>query len=685
MKKHLLLLLLCAGIIYSQTAETIPFRAVLLPTNEVPVANIDASGAATVLVHIVRDQAGQVVSGSVDFLVTHTFPGATNFTGLHIHRGEAGANGPVTIDSGIAGANPVVSDTGRGRIERQGHVRPGAANYQAALDTLNGLLTNPGSYYVNLHTTQFPGGAIRGQVMPAQKLVLLGQMSSAKEVPALSNIDATGLGAITAYVTRDSQGSITSGEVIFDIAYNLPEQANLSGLHIHRGTAAEAGPVTIGTDISGSAPVATPASGAGTVRRIVEVNLANAAQRDTLERLFVDPVNFYVNLHTTASPGGIIRSQLTPAEQFRFPVRMSTANEVPPVNLDASAPGALTVYALRDANAALAAGVVEFDVNYRFPGSVEFTGFHIHNGTATENGGVTINTGLSGANSLVSESGFGNITRTALVTGGAGLATLNSMMATPERHYVNLHSTVNTGGVVRAQVGEASSAAPAVSAVISAVSDPARTTIAPGGLFTVFGSNLARVSGNLGAFAGRTLPAALNGVSVTLANGEARLIQVSPTFLVAQAPFETTAGAAPVVVTTPTGRSTAFNVTVAASAPAIFFDADGAIATDLNYRLIRANNPAAAGDQVWVYSTGMGQASPALQTGALAADASSVSGVTATVGGRAARVVASVASPGFAGLYQTLLEIPAGTAAGNQAIVLMVGGNSSNAAAIPVR
>jgi adhesin/invasin len=271
------------------------------------------------------------------------------------------------------------------------------------------------------------------------------------------------------------------------------------------------------------------------------------------------------------------------------------------------------------------------------------------------------------------------------VAGGAGLATLNSAVANPEKHYVNLHTTVYGGGAVRSQLGAAATGAPTIAAVISAVSDPNRRTLAPGGLFTVFGSNLTRVAATLSAFSGQSLPSSLNGVGVSVGGRAAPLIQVTPGYIVAQVPFETAPGSVPVMVTSPAGRSAAVNVTVAATAPAIYFDAEGAIATDLSYRLIRSTNAARAGDRVWVYSTGMGQASPALQNGSLALTYGTVSGVTATVGGRPANVIAAVSSPGFAGVYQTLIEIPSGLAPGNQPVVLTLGGNSSNSAMIPVR
>src|SRR5215203_2775173 len=136
MKKLVGLLGVLAATLAAQTAETIPFRAVMLPSNEVPAININASGAATIWLHVVRDAQGKVVSASTDFNVTHTFPGEVQITGLHIHSGAAGTNGPVLIDSGIRGAEPVVSSTGRGTLNYQGQTAP---TNTAGLDAVNGV------------------------------------------------------------------------------------------------------------------------------------------------------------------------------------------------------------------------------------------------------------------------------------------------------------------------------------------------------------------------------------------------------------------------------------------------------------------------------------------------------------------------------------------------------------------
>jgi uncharacterized protein (TIGR03437 family) len=145
-------------------------------------------------------------------------------------------------------------------------------------------------------------------------------------------------------------------------------------------------------------------------------------------------------------------------------------------------------------------------------------------------------------------------------------------------------------------------------------------------------------------------------------------------------------GSQPVVVNNGNGGSTAFNVTVAAAAPAIFFSPVAAVLKNSDFSLVSATNPAKANDVILVYATGLGQTTPAITTGGIvASDAiDNTTTVTATIGGQPATVVYSIASPGFAGLYQVALRVPAGVT-GSSPIVLTQGTVKSNSVNISVQ
>jgi uncharacterized protein (TIGR03437 family) len=105
-----------------------------------------------------------------------------------------------------------------------------------------------------------------------------------------------------------------------------------------------------------------------------------------------------------------------------------------------------------------------------------------------------------------------------------------------------------------------------------------------------------------------------------------------------------------------------------------------------DFSVITASNPVKAGDTIVIYSTGLGQTTPSLATGALAPSSplDNTSTVTVTIGGKDATVVYSVAAPGFAGLYQTAVTVPSGVS-GNAALVLKSGTVSSNTVNIAVQ
>ncbi len=69
----------------------------------------------------------------------------------HIHRGVVGVAGPIVVTLG-----PPVGGSSSGCLE----------NLDRGL--LNEIAQNPSAFYVNVHTTEFPGGAIRGQLALAR-------------------------------------------------------------------------------------------------------------------------------------------------------------------------------------------------------------------------------------------------------------------------------------------------------------------------------------------------------------------------------------------------------------------------------------------------------------------------------------------------------------------------------------
>jgi uncharacterized protein (TIGR03437 family) len=173
-------------------------------------------------------------------------------------------------------------------------------------------------------------------------------------------------------------------------------------------------------------------------------------------------------------------------------------------------------------------------------------------------------------------------------------------------------------------------------------------------------------------------------------NVPAPLFYVSPWQINAQIPYETAPGTAQIQVSSGAGNAT-LRVQVTAAAPAIFTvnssgSGAGAIEHALSGQLVTSTNPAAAGEVVAVYCTGLGAVSPSISDGAAGRvpPAQTVMPVTASIAGAPASVIFAGLAPGFAGLYQVNVLIPAGTAAGTQNLRISTNGSASNTVSIAV-
>ena len=208
---------------------------------------------------------------------------------------------------------------------------------------------------------------------------------------------------------------------------------------------------------------------------------------------------------------------------------------------------------------------------------------------------------------------------------------------------------------------------------------------------TVFGENLFKVSSNLASV--ESLPTQANGTSASIGGSTVRLLGLGesggtpPQYLVVQVPFDAPSGAQDLVVTNSNGAGAAFRTNVAAAAPALYYDAMGGIALRPDFTLVRPNAPASAGEIIGLVATGLGATAPPLQNGqfAPAIPVSVDQAVTATMGGRDARVLAALALPGYAGVYTVVVNVPAGLTAGNAMTQIRMGAAASNNVAIPVR
>src|SRR5258708_2570976 len=440
--------------------------------------------------------------------------------------------------------------------------------------------------------------------------ILMGLMSPQNEVPPTTS-NGSAVATVTALRSRDAGGNVVFAEAIFNALYTGMDAASsgimFTGFHIHKGPAGGHFRVVLHTGIAcGAAAGAIDPSGSGTLNYLIPVAPSDgtfAAEVDAINGLFDNPGGFYINIHTNVFGGGVVRDQLRNTDSATFQVSMLASNEVPPVvGLAATGTTAVSIYTLRNADGTVAAGTAIFDVNFRgFLAGTTFTGLHIHDGSAIVAGGVTINTGLSTTNTIVSDTGNGNVYRLVTVSNTAGIATLNSIVKDPSQQYVNIHTLVNGGGAIRAQLA-APLAVPIVLGVAANVSPI--THAAPGSILSIYGTNLSPITSGLGAFRGLTaLPTSMNGVTVTIGGFKAPFYFVSPQQLNVQVPFEVPPGpvvGSPVgpalVVTTAGGASTTLTIAVDAVAPRLFIvdpaTTLGSGVTNVDLSLTTTANPA---------------------------------------------------------------------------------------------
>jgi CHRD domain len=124
----------------AQTTTRCTALAVLQPGNELPPSGSQASGATLVRINGTRVSFATVISN----------PAREEFFAGHIHVGAADVNGPVVVTL-FAGSSTRRLITQFDSVT----IDPGLA---AA------ICANLAGHYVNYHTTDFPGGAIRGQL-----------------------------------------------------------------------------------------------------------------------------------------------------------------------------------------------------------------------------------------------------------------------------------------------------------------------------------------------------------------------------------------------------------------------------------------------------------------------------------------------------------------------------------------
>jgi hypothetical protein len=145
-------------------------------------------------------------------------------------------------------------------------------------------------------------------------------------------------------------------------------------------------------------------------------------------------------------------SSTSGSSTVRFTAALSPAQETPPItNGENTGSGTATIdfNITRDASATITAASVNFQVNMQgFPSTTVVNIAHIHTGAAGVAGGVLVNT-TTNPGEVVLVNGAGSFTRTGITMTSA---VAQSIIDNPAGFYFNVHTTLNPGGVMRAQL-----------------------------------------------------------------------------------------------------------------------------------------------------------------------------------------------------------------------------------------
>ena len=211
--------------------------------------------------------------------------------------------------------------------------------------------------------------------------------------------------------------------------------------------------------------------------------------------------------------------------------------------------------------------------------------------------------------------------------------------------------------------------------------------LSPGALASVFGTGFTAL---FPVTSDAPWPASVAGATVTVNGVASPIYYLSSGQINFQVPWATAPGTGNVVVTVNGGASNTVSVPVSASATGLFYDAasGAAIVQNQDYSLNTPSNPAARGSTIIAYFTGSGPVSPAQSDGVPAPATGLVnmtSAYSAKIGSAAAQVTFGGLAPGFIGLGQMNIVVPATLAPGTYPLSITIGSETSNTATIAVK
>jgi len=238
---------------------------------------------------------------------------------------------------------------------------------------------------------------------------------------------------------------------------------------------------------------------------------------------------------------------------------------------------------------------------------------------------------------------------------------------------------------------------PAVGAggVVSASAFGEFSSVSPGSWIEIYGSNLGVGTQSwAGAdFSGVNAPTSLGGTSVTIGGQAAFIDFISPGQVNVLVPSNVATGMQPITVTVGSLTGAPYNVAVNAVQPgllapasfkvggiqyAVALFADGTYVLPTGAMAGLTSRPAQPGDEIVLYGIGFGPVTPNIPAGQLVGQANTLtSSFSISIGGvlvTGPNVPYAGLAPGFTGLYQFNIVVPANAGSGAVPLTFTVGG-----------
>ena len=344
---------------------TTTFTATLTGAQETPPTTSTAVGSALFTLSADRTQ-----------LAYHVIHNVTGGTASHIHLAGGGEPGAI-----IYPLTPFSSDMS------------GVINITAA-DAVN---LAQGLFYVNVHSTTYPAGEIRGQILRPGETLWIANLTGSQETPAVTTT-ASGHASIIVDSTQTSIRYHVSTTGITPTGAQIQDAiATLSGVVIYQFSSVAA--VIDGT------------------QTITATDNGEIADR-----------HWYVNILTASNANGELRGQVLQPGEVLYTAMLRGADETPPVTTSATG------------NAQFVLDPARTSLRYEamFSGLSAISS-HIHLGATGMAGPVIYPLTLT---SPTMAKGTQTVTADDLLNLDAGL------------FYINAHTTANPNGEIRGQIGK---------------------------------------------------------------------------------------------------------------------------------------------------------------------------------------------------------------------------------------